>query len=137
MIRPRQLFLTLHPRPRPHSPFAPPLRTPLAMKIQFITSLLLLAGTLMGQTYNLTVTTTDAETRNTLGFVNVQVEGTSANGTSDAEGRLTLEVPAGEVVLLASFLGYEALRQKSRFSATRRASFWRCALRPSSSKPSK
>lgn len=63
------------------------------------------------QTFPLTIVTVDASNDTPLGFVNVQLEGSSLAGTTDAEGRLRLPaVPAGDVVILTSFLGYENQR---------------------------
>lgn len=67
----------------------------------------LFTGLLVAQTYAVNIVTTDASTDTPLGFVNVQIQGTSLNGTSDESGRLKLEVPPGEFIVLASFLGYE------------------------------
>ena len=78
------------------------------MKLPLTSLFVLLCGVLLGQTYPLTVVTTDAETGEALGFVNVQVAGTRLAGTTDAAGELTLDVPAGELTVLASFVGYEA-----------------------------
>jgi len=72
------------------------------------TLLFVVAFSLLGaQNYPVNIVTTDATDDAPLGFVNVQIEGTSLNGTTDADGKLRLEVPAGEVVILTSFLGYE------------------------------
>jgi len=82
------------------------------MKAYFTVLLILAFGSLSAQNYQLKVITTDAETRAPLGFVNVQVEGKQINGTTDENGELVLEIPGEKLVLLASFLGYEPLREK-------------------------
>ncbi|MTB53781.1 TonB-dependent receptor [Lewinella sp. W8] len=66
------------------------------------------------QSYPVDIRTVDAESNTPLGFVNVQVEGTSLAGTTDSEGALQLEIPAGRQRLLASFLGYEAIQMDLR-----------------------
>ena len=76
----------------------------------FFASLLLPLFVVAQSTYPVTIITTDGSDDRPLGFVNVQVEGTSLAGTTDADGRLKLEIPAGDIVLLTSFLGYEPKR---------------------------
>ena len=66
---------------------------------------------LSAQDFDLQITTTDAATRTPLGFVNLQVEGTTVAGTTDENGEVTLRVPGGDIVILASFLGYENTRK--------------------------
>ncbi|MEM9261745.1 MAG: carboxypeptidase-like regulatory domain-containing protein, partial [Bacteroidota bacterium] len=74
------------------------------MKFLYSLLCLLVSCGLYAQTYDLKIITTDADTREALGFVNVQVEGTSINGTSNQKGELSLRIPSGKVTLLASFL---------------------------------
>ncbi|MEM9929066.1 MAG: TonB-dependent receptor [Bacteroidota bacterium] len=80
------------------------------MKHILILCLCLFSITVSAQTYPLNIVTTDATTDAPLGFVNIQVEGSNLNGTTDEAGRLRLEAPAGELVILASFIGYESKR---------------------------
>lgn len=82
------------------------------MKFQLLLLTLLFSFGLTAQNYDLRITTTDAASRKPLGFVNLQVEGTSVAGTTDEDGKITLSVPGGDIVLLASFLGYEAARKE-------------------------
>lgn len=90
-----------------------PYSYPLFLMRAFFSSLILLFSfSCFAQTYSLKITTTDASNREALGFVNIQVEGTAVNGTTDLNGEITLEVPGGDIVLLASYLGYEALRKE-------------------------
>ncbi|MEO0732905.1 MAG: TonB-dependent receptor [Bacteroidota bacterium] len=81
------------------------------MKHTLLLLLFLFSGLLFAQEYELLFITTDAETRNPLPFVNVRIEGTSAQGTTDENGEMRLQVPAGKQLALASFVGYETLQQ--------------------------
>ncbi|MGK0333319.1 MAG: hypothetical protein ACI974_000135, partial [Paraglaciecola sp.] len=78
------------------------------------------SGLLLAQTYVVNIVTTDASTDTPLGFVNVQIQGTSLNGTSDESGQLKIEVPPGEFIVLASFLGYETTSTPLTVSGTSR-----------------
>lgn len=78
------------------------------MRLFLFSILLLTIGSLSAQDYRLRITTTDAIDQTPLGFVNLQVEGTTVAGTTDENGEVTLQVPSGKIVILASFLGYEA-----------------------------
>ncbi len=53
----------------------------------------------------------DIETGETLPGANIVIEGTTTGTTTDAEGYFTLPVPAGEVTLKASFIGYDPTTQ--------------------------
>ena len=77
------------------------------MKLSLSLVFIFCCSLLVAQTYPVNIVTTDADSDAPLGFVNVQIEGTSLNGTTDNDGRLKLDVPAGKFVILASFLGYE------------------------------
>ena len=78
----------------------------------FLMFCLLCGGLLTAQTFPLKIVTTDAAERTALPFVNVQVVGTVIAGTSDANGELTLTVPAGTFTLRASYLGYVDLERE-------------------------
>ncbi|MBC6993300.1 carboxypeptidase-like regulatory domain-containing protein [Neolewinella lacunae] len=77
-----------------------------------------LAAPVFGQSTTLKMTTIDASTRSALGFVNVQIEGSNSNGTTDENGDLTLTLPRGKHFILASFVGYETLRRETLLSST-------------------
>jgi len=78
------------------------------MKFQSVLFFLLLGGFLAAQNYQLNIITTNAADDTPLGFVNVQIEGTSLNGTTNEQGKLKLEVPAGDINILTSFVGFES-----------------------------
>jgi hypothetical protein len=80
------------------------------MRLLITAGMLLLFTSLSAQNYNLRITTIDATSREALGFVNVQVAGTTTAGTTDEQGRITLQVPAGNTTLLATYVGYQSLR---------------------------
>jgi len=86
------------------------------MKFQSILFLLLFGGLLTAQTYQVNIITTNAADDTPLGFVNVQIEGTSLNGTTDDQGELRLDIPAGNVNILTSFVGFES--KTTPFSVT-------------------
>ena len=55
---------------------------------------------------------TDGESNNDpLPFANVFIKGTTIGGTSDFDGNYTLSVPAGNHVLVFSFVGYETIEK--------------------------
>lgn len=78
------------------------------MKFQYVLFILLFGGILAAQSYQVNIVTTDATDDTPLGFVNVQIEGTSLNGTTDEQGKLRFEVPAGDINILTSFVGFES-----------------------------
>lgn len=90
------------------------------MKLFYTLLLLAFSGLLAAQSYPLNIVTTDASDDSPLGYVNVQIEGTSLNGTTDDNGRIKLDVPAGDIVILTSFLGFEAKRTEFRVSGVSR-----------------
>ena len=57
----------------------------------------------------ITGTVVDAKTNGPLPGVNVVVEGTAQGAVTDAEGRYTLPVAAGDVALTVSYIGYETV----------------------------
>ena len=67
---------------------------------------------LSAQEIPVTLYTVDAVEGTALPFVNVQAEGISVNGTTDADGLLELQLPAGRVTLLVSCVGYELLTRR-------------------------
>ncbi len=74
-----------------------------------LTKLFLVVVAFTGAAQQGTVTgvITDSETGESLPGANIVVEGTTIGATSDGEGYYTLDVPAEELVLKCSFLGYE------------------------------
>ncbi|OCB77393.1 TonB-dependent receptor [Flavobacterium crassostreae] len=53
---------------------------------------------------------TDKDSNNeTLPFANVLLKGTPINGTTDIDGKYTLNAPAGNYVIQFSFIGYESI----------------------------
>lgn len=70
--------------------------------------LLLSAGlALCGQTsYLVSINVDDAETRDPLSYVSIQVLGTTEGGTTDETGRWSIRLPAGEYTFISSFIGY-------------------------------
>lgn len=60
-----------------------------------------------GQSGTISGVITDRSNGETLPGANVIIEGTTTGTTADINGRFSLDVPAGEVKLLASFLGFE------------------------------
>ncbi len=72
--------------------------------------LLLLIGTVaMGQRGTVTGIVSDAQTGETLPGANVVIQGTTTGTVTDIDGRFSLDVPAGEVNLVASFIGYNPM----------------------------
>lgn len=60
-----------------------------------------------GQSGTISGVITDRSNGETLPGANVIIEGTTTGTTADINGRFSFDVPAGEVKLLASFLGFE------------------------------
>ena len=79
------------------------------MQHSFLAFFLLWGAILAAQSHAITINTVEAD--GPLPFVNVQVEGTKLGGTTDASGELRLELPAGRYQVLASYVGYGAVRQ--------------------------
>lgn len=71
-------------------------------------------------TYPIEIRTTDADSRAPLGFVNLQIANTSIGGTSNELGEWMVELPAGNVEILASFLGYEPTSLKTEITGASR-----------------
>ncbi len=61
-----------------------------------------------GQQGTVTGVVSDLETGETLPGANVTIEGTTTGTITDIDGAYTLNVPAGEVSLMASFIGYQS-----------------------------
>ncbi len=61
-----------------------------------------------GQRGTVTGVVSDRESGETLPGANVLIEGTTTGTVTDIDGQYSLSVPAGEVTLIASFLGYES-----------------------------
>ncbi|MFW5757447.1 MAG: SusC/RagA family TonB-linked outer membrane protein [Bacteroidota bacterium] len=74
-----------------------------------ITIFIFLMGMFMvhAQTGQVTGTVFDAATGETLPGASIVVEGTSSGGTTNMDGTYSITVPAGDIVLEASFVGYE------------------------------
>jgi TonB-dependent starch-binding outer membrane protein SusC len=70
---------------------------------------LLLATAVMGQRGTVTGVVSDRQTGETLPGANILIQGTTTGTVTDFEGLYSLTVPAGEVTLVASFIGYEQL----------------------------
>ncbi len=62
-----------------------------------------------GQTGTLTGVVTDKATGEQLPGANVYVEGTSIGVSTAADGKYTLKVPAGKVVIICSYTGYQRM----------------------------
>ncbi|MFP4064637.1 MAG: SusC/RagA family TonB-linked outer membrane protein [Bacteroidales bacterium] len=69
--------------------------------------LLITAASAIAQQGTVTGVVSDAETGETLPGASIVVQGTTTGSITDAEGEYTLPVPAGEVTLEASFVGYD------------------------------
>ncbi len=74
-----------------------------------ITILIYLLGMFMvhAQTGRVTGTVFDAATGETLPGASIVVEGTATGGTTGMDGTFDITVPAGDIVLVASFVGFE------------------------------
>ena len=73
---------------------------------------ILIASTLLAQKGTLTGKVLDAANGLPLIGANVSLEGTSQGAATDTEGRFTiLQVEAGEQTLMASYIGYQVLKQ--------------------------
>ncbi|HIC37580.1 MAG TPA: hypothetical protein EYO80_07860, partial [Candidatus Marinimicrobia bacterium] len=73
---------------------------------------ILIASTLLAQKGTLTGKVLDAANGSPLIGANVSLEGTSQGAATDTEGRFTiLQVEAGEQTLMASYIGYQVLKQ--------------------------
>ena len=71
--------------------------------------LLFLATAAMGQRGTVTGVVSDRQTGETLPGANILIQGTTTGTVTDFDGQYTLDVPAGEVTLIASFIGYEPI----------------------------
>ncbi len=71
--------------------------------------ILLISTTAIGQRGTIMGVVSDSETGETLPGANVIIEGTTTGTVTDIDGRYTLEVPAGEITLVASFMGYDSM----------------------------
>ncbi|MFK8161917.1 MAG: carboxypeptidase-like regulatory domain-containing protein [Lewinella sp.] len=77
------------------------------MKLPFLALLFLFCTGLMAQeTYLVTITVNDGETREPLSFVSLQVLGTAEGGLTDETGRWNIRLPQGYYTFVASFIGY-------------------------------
>ncbi len=72
---------------------------------------ILTAASAVAQQGTVTGVVSDIETGETLPGANIVIQGTTTGTTTDAEGQFTLPVPAGEVTLVASFIGYDPTSQ--------------------------
>ncbi len=71
-----------------------------------ITAFVLFAGTIFAQS-GIKGVIRDADTEETLIGANITLEGTTYGTVTDADGRFTLEAPAGNYVLNISYIGYD------------------------------
>ncbi len=62
-----------------------------------------------GQQGTVTGVVSDQQTGETLPGANIVIRGTTIGTVTDIDGEYTLRVPAGEVILVASFIGYDPL----------------------------
>ncbi|WP_020567137.1 TonB-dependent receptor [Neolewinella persica] len=77
------------------------------MKLPFLTFLFLLCtGLLAQETYLVTINVDDAETREPLSYVSLQVLGTGEGGITDETGRWNIRLLKGGYTFVASFIGY-------------------------------
>jgi TonB-dependent starch-binding outer membrane protein SusC len=64
----------------------------------------------MSQGIKITGKITDASTGEPLPGVNIQIEGTTQGTTTDPNGNYTIDVPSADIVLVFSYVGYNAER---------------------------
>lgn len=81
------------------------------MKLKlFILTLFISTLTFSQNKGTITGVLTDKDSNNeTLPFANVLLKGTPINGTTDIDGKYTLNAPAGNYVIQFSFIGYESI----------------------------
>ncbi len=84
-------------------------QTMMVKKIASFSALLLfvLSMSSFGQTGRVTGTVTDRASGETLPGASVMVEGTTTGGVTDMDGNFSFTAPAGDVILVASFVGYD------------------------------
>ncbi len=75
-------------------------------KSLFVLLMMFLAGTVFGQSRQLTGTVTSAADKQAIPAVTVMVKGSQNGTTTDSNGRFALTAPAGSTALLFSSLGY-------------------------------
>ncbi|WP_339661307.1 TonB-dependent receptor [uncultured Polaribacter sp.] len=86
-------------------------------KVLFII-LLILSQVLSAQQGTLKGTLTDKETNNEpLPFTNVLIKGTTIGATTDFDGNYSLKVPAGNHIVVFSFLGYKEIQKSFSIKA--------------------
>ncbi len=71
--------------------------------------MLFISSLAIAQRGTVTGVVSDLQTGETLPGANVIIQGTTIGTVTDIDGQFTLSVPAGEVTLVGSFLGYEPL----------------------------
>lgn len=80
------------------------------MKLKFLVTALLFTLFAFAQKGTVTGTITDKDMNNeALSFATVMIKGTTIGINTDEQGKYTLSVPAGNHVLVVSFLGYESV----------------------------
>ncbi|MDP5105854.1 MAG: TonB-dependent receptor, partial [Polaribacter sp.] len=80
--------------------------------------LLILSQVLSAQQGTLKGTLTDKETNNEpLPFTNVLIKGTTIGATTDFDGNYSLKVPAGNHIVVFSFLGYKEIQKSFSIKA--------------------
>ena len=70
-----------------------------------------LASTSLFAQHRLNGVVRDHETGEALLYANIRIENTQVGTTSDREGRFTLPLPAGEHVIIVSYIGYHSSRK--------------------------
>lgn len=86
------------------------MRKPIKNMIPLLLALLI-ATAAWGQRGTVTGVVSDRQSGETLPGASVVIQGTTTGTVTDIDGEFTLPVPAGEVTLVGSFLGYDPLAQ--------------------------
>ena len=82
----------------------------LRMKFQLLITSLLFCMVTFGQKGIVSGTISDKDMKNEpLAFANVMIKGTTVGTTTDAQGKYSLNVEAGNSVVIVSFLGYDTV----------------------------
>ncbi len=71
--------------------------------------MLIISTAAFGQQGTVTGIVTDSQSGETLPGASIVIQGTTTGTVTDIDGQYTLSVPAGEVTLVASFLGYNEM----------------------------
>lgn len=81
-------------------------------KIILLSTFLLMSLAVLAQTSKITGRVLDGDTGTPLPGVNILLKGTTKGTATDNEGRYSLEIPNGEVILVFTFVGFETSEQK-------------------------